>query len=176
MPALDRICGKTGHGRARLFLAGLVAAALIATADLASKWAMVAVVMDPPRVIPVAPFFNLILGFNRGVSFGLLDDLGPWGPFVLSCLALGIIGLLVVWLRRTEHLDEAVGISMIVGGAMGNLIDRLDDGAVTDFLDFYVNSHHWPAFNLADTAISLGVAVLIFGAFRKPQDPEAVKA
>lgn len=158
---MDRTSTEASPGRARLFGTGLMAAGLIAAADLASKWVMATMVMDSPRVIPVLPFFNLVLVFNRGISFGLLGDLGRWGPLLLSALAAGIMGLLLVWLRRTGRPSEAVGIVMIIGGAAGNLIDRLHDGAVTDFLDLYVNKYHWPAFNGADIFITMGVLCLL---------------
>lgn len=158
---MDRTSTEAAPSRARLFRYALVAAALFAAGDLATKWVVASMVMDPPRVIPVLPFFNLVLVFNRGISFGLLGDLGFWGPVVLSALAVGIMGLLLIWLWRTERINEAIGIAMIIGGAAGNLIDRLHDGAVTDFLDLYVGKYHWPAFNGADTFITLGVVCLL---------------
>ncbi len=151
--------------RPRLFGLAFFASFLIVGLDQASKWFMAAVVMDPPRVIPVTPFFNLVLGFNRGVSFGLLGDLGPWGPVALSVMTLAIIAFLLLWLWRTQDILEASALGLIIGGAGGNLIDRLRDGAVTDFLDFYVGQYHWPAFNLADVAISLGVGLILIGSF-----------
>ena len=158
---MDRMGMEASTARRR-FVAGIVAAVLIAAGDLTSKWVMATVVMEPPQVIPVFPSFNLVLVFNRGISFGFLGDLGPWGPLILSALAVAIMGVLLVWLARTERPSEAFGIAMIIGGASGNLIDRLHDGAVTDFLDFYVDRYHWPAFNGADMFITLGAACLIF--------------
>lgn len=152
--------------RNRFLYVYLLIAFLIAAFDLTSKWVMTALVMNPPRVIEVTSFFNLVLGFNRGVSFGLLGDLGFWGPIVLSVFAIAIIGLLLNWLRGTGRKPEAVSIAMIIGGAVGNLLDRLYDGAVTDYLDFYFGEVHWPAFNFADSAIFLGVAVLLIGSVR----------
>lgn len=151
--------------RPRLFGLALFASFFVAGLDQASKWFMAAVVMDPPRVIPVAPFFNLVLGFNPGVSFGLLGDLGPWGPVALSVMTLAIIAFLLLWLWRTQDILEASALGLIIGGAAGNLIDRLRDRAVTDFLDFYVGQYHWPAFNLADVAISLGVGLILIASF-----------
>ncbi len=153
------------YSRPRHFVLALVTSFLVAGLDQASKWFMAAVVMDPPRVIPVTPFFNLVLGFNPGVSFGLLGDLGPSGPVILSILTLAIVAFLVFWLWRTQDILETSALSLIIGGAAGNLIDRLRDGAVTDFLDFYVGQHHWPAFNLADVAISFGVGLILIGSF-----------
>ena len=80
-------------------------------------------------------------------------------------------GLLVVWLRRSKHAAEAAGIGAIIGGAAANIADRLADGAVTDFLDFYIGSYHWPAFNVADSAITVGAVLLFLGGAKKA-DPE----
>ncbi|WP_422022413.1 signal peptidase II [Pyruvatibacter mobilis] len=140
---------------------GLVIALIIFASDLATKWFVAEVVMNPPRVIEVFPFFNLVLGFNRGISFGLLNSDSPAAPYLLSAFALVVVGLLVVWLRRSKHAAEAAGIGAIIGGAAANIADRLADGAVTDFLDFYIGSYHWPAFNVADAAIFCGVVLLI---------------
>ena len=140
---------------------GLVIALIIFASDLATKWFVAEVVMNPPRVIEVFPFFNLVLGFNRGISFGLLNSDSPAAPYLLSAFALVVVGLLVVWLRRSKHAAEAAGIGAIIGGAAANIADRLADGAVTDFLDFYIGSYHWPAFNIADAAIFCGVVLLI---------------
>ncbi|MFQ5759608.1 MAG: signal peptidase II [Acidiferrobacterales bacterium] len=129
--------------------------------DQTSKWFILNVVMDPPRVIPIAPFFNLVLGFNRGVSFGLFGDGGNTMPLVLIGLSLAMVVLLVVWLWRAGSAADVGAIGAIIGGALGNVIDRGRDGAVTDFLDFYAGQYHWPAFNLADTAIVLGVGLIV---------------
>jgi signal peptidase II len=156
----------SASARLPLFARALAAAGIVAALDLASKWAILAWVMNPPRVIPVLPSFNLVLGFNRGVSFGLLSDLGSAGPTIVSAMTAAIVGLLTVWLWRARLRSELVALSLIIGGASGNLIDRLHDGAVTDFLDFYVGRYHWPAFNGADTAITLGVICLLFSGLR----------
>lgn len=149
-----------------LFRTALLLALLVGGLDLAMKWVIATIVMNPPRVIEVTSFFNLTLGFNRGVSFGMLDGLGSWGPTILSAMATIVIGFLLVWLRRVNQRGEALAIASIIGGAGSNLIDRLHDGAVTDFLDFHLATFHWPAFNLADAAIFLGVAVLLINPFR----------
>lgn len=143
------------------FWKGSALAALVLVLDQITKWWIVDVVMRPPRIIPVAPFFNLVMGWNRGVSFGLFSS----GPGIIDWLlpiaVLAITGALVVWLYRAESLRVAIGIGLIVGGAIGNLIDRLRFGAVADFLDFHAAGYHWPAFNLADSGITVGAALLI---------------
>jgi signal peptidase II len=112
----------------------------------------------------VAPFFNLVLTYNRGVSFGLFNAAGSGGglhALLFSLVAAAIAVGLVWWLARAATPLLAVAIGLIVGGAIGNVIDRIHLGAVVDFLDFHLGSWHWPAFNLADSAICLGVAAML---------------
>ena len=156
--------------RRTMFAIGLGITTIVTTIDLATKWYIAEVVMDPPRVISITPFFNLGLWFNRGVSFGFLGDLGDRGPVILSLVAVCVIAFLVLWLWRTESRIERVSLSIIIGGAIANVIDRLRDGAVTDFLDFYAGSYHWPAFNLADVGICTGAGLLILSSFITRKD------
>ncbi len=139
---------------------GLIVAAAVVAADQASKWLMLTVVMDPPRVITVTPFFNLVLGWNRGISFGLLGG-GAVAQWLLVVVAVAIAGGLVLWLRRVRRPWFAAAIGLVIGGAVGNVVDRVLHEAVVDFLDFHLGGYHWPAFNLADTAISVGVALIV---------------
>ena len=136
-------------------------AALVLLLDQITKWLILAVVMQPPRQIEVLPFFNLVLTFNRGVSFGLFDGSSPWQPWLLSGLALAIVTGLVIWLRRQDRWLPAVAIGLIVGGAIGNVIDRVRIGAVVDFLDVHAFGWHWPAFNIADSGVTIGVVLLL---------------
>nr|WP_314070777.1 signal peptidase II [uncultured Roseococcus sp.] len=140
---------------------GAAMAALALALDQATKWWALTELMDPPRVVPVTSFFNLVLGRNRGVSFGLLSADHPAAPWLLSSLALAIIAGLVVWTTRDRRPGMAASVGIIAGGALGNVADRLMHGAVTDFLDFHAAGYHWPTFNLADTAIFVGVALLL---------------
>ena len=139
----------------------LVLAAIVLVLDQATKWWILSLVMQPPRSIAVTPFFNLVLVWNRGVTFGLFDGNSQIGPWLLVALSLAIVAGLVVWLRRVEGVWPVYAIGLIIGGAIGNAVDRLRLGAVVDFLDLYAAGYHWPAFNLADSAIVVGVAVLI---------------
>lgn len=111
--------------------------------------------------VTVAPFINLVSAWNKGVGFSLLTLQGPFGPYLLSGLALAITAALLVWLFRMERLLPAIGLGLVIGGALGNVIDRVRLGAVFDFLDVHVGGYHWPAFNLADSALSLGVVLLV---------------
>lgn len=144
-----------------LFRKGLMVSAGVLVIDQISKWWILSTVMQPPRVIPILPFFNLVLGWNRGVSFGLFDSDSPVNDWLLPLVALVITGGLAVWLWRAERLRIAAGIGLIIGGALGNLVDRLRFGAVADFIDLHAWGHHWPAFNVADSGITIGAVVLI---------------
>lgn len=147
------------NGRSGLGLA-LALALAVAVADQVSKWVVLEHVMNPPRLIEVTPFFNLTLGFNRGVSFGFMGD-GAVGPWLLSGLAVVICVALALWARRTDSRTEAAALGAIIGGAVGNVVDRVRQGAVTDFLDLHVFGWHWPTFNVADVGITGGVGLLL---------------
>lgn len=108
--------------------------------------------------VPVFPGFNLVYLRNDGVTFGLLGGV-PW--WALVALALGIVVWLAVLMARTERRFEALAYGLVIGGALGNVADRLRFGAVTDFLDFYIRGWHWPAFNLSDVAVVGGVGLLL---------------
>jgi len=126
--------------------------------DQATKWWIITYVMDPPRVIPITRFFNIVLGRNTGVSFGLFGDVSPW---LLVAVAAAIVAMLMTWMWRAETRMAAIAFGLVSGGAVGNVVDRLRHGGVTDFLDFYVGQWHWPAFNMADVGIVCGVALLL---------------
>ena len=139
---------------------GLVIAALTAALDQASKWWLLDLMGRDPRVIEVTPFFNLVLGLNRGVSFGMFDSAGL-GPWPLLILATAITVGLLVWLAKAGQRWTATALGMIIGGAIGNAIDRVRFGGVVDFLDFHAFDRHWPAFNVADSAICIGVIMIL---------------
>jgi signal peptidase II len=143
---------------------GLVIAAVIVVADQATKWLIVTRVMDPPRVIEVVPFLNLVMVWNRGISFGAFNTVSPVMGWVLTGLAVAIAAGLVFWLWRAKDRLTAVAVGLIIGGAIGNVIDRVRFGAVADFVDFHVGNYHWPAFNLADSAITIGVGLILLEA------------
>lgn len=138
-------------------------AALALAVDQATKALILLVAMQPPRVIPVTPFFNLTLGFNEGASFGLLGGVMQGRPWAMVALTAGITLLFAVMALRSRSALERAGLGLIVGGSTGNIVDRLRQGAVTDFLDFHWQGWHWPTFNMADVAIFIG-AVLLLGA------------
>ncbi|MBY0462148.1 MAG: signal peptidase II [Alphaproteobacteria bacterium] len=112
-------------------------------------------------VIGVTSFFNLTLTFNRGVSFGFFPADTFWGKLVLILIAITFVTWLIFCLWKAEDLTTQIGYSFIIGGALGNLIDRFQYGAVVDFLQFHLYNHFFPVFNIADSAITVGV-ILIF--------------
>ena len=116
---------------------GLLVAVLAIGVDQVTKWWILIYIMDPPRVINVTPFFNLVLVWNRGISFGMFSDESMAGVWILSFLALIIVGFLFNWLRKAESKRVAISLGLIIGGALGNVIDRAVHSAVLDFLDFY---------------------------------------
>jgi signal peptidase II len=142
---------------------GLAAAAAVVIIDQLSKVAVRGFFAGSPPGAQkaVAPFFNLVLTYNRGISFGLFNTPGGMNVLLFPLLAAVIVIMLILWLRRVESPFLAVAIGLVIGGAVGNIIDRIRLGAVVDFLDFHVDAWHWPAFNVADSAICLGVAAML---------------
>jgi signal peptidase II len=134
--------------------------------DQATKWLILNVIMMPPRVIEITPFFNLRLGFNTGVSFGMFRDFFEEWPGILTIFKLVVSTGLIVWALRTSINSERIGLSLMAGGALGNALDRYLEGAVTDFLDVHLLGWHWPTFNMADVAIVCGVGLLLLVAFQ----------
>ena len=148
--------------RKTVTFAGLLAGLLVLAADQGSK-AWVLHGLDLPRAgrIVLLPVLNLTFVRNRGVTFGLLSDFGPWGHLALAALALAVVAVLVLWLRRTASPVVAIALGAVAGGALGNVIDRLRFGAVMDFIDVHIGAWHWYVFNVADAAIVCGVAALV---------------
>ncbi len=145
--------------RARQIGLGLAGSALVL--DQLTKWWILAGVMNPPRLIEVTSFFNLVLVWNRGVSFGLFASDSPHNAWLLSGVAMVICAALAIWMWRSADTLTNAALGLIIGGAAGNVIDRARFGAVTDFLDFHAAGYHWPAFNVADAAVCAGAALLI---------------
>ncbi|TVO78346.1 signal peptidase II [Sedimenticola selenatireducens] len=117
------------------------------------------------ETLSVLPFFNLTLAYNEGAAFSFLSDQGGWQRWFFALMASVVTIVLVVWLSRLRGEKVlALSLALVIGGAVGNLIDRLLFGHVIDFLDFFYGQYHWPAFNVADIAISIGVALLFIDA------------
>jgi signal peptidase II len=146
-----------------MFARGIGTAIVVAILDQVSKAAVLAFFAGNGfgDRESVTSFFNLALTYNRGISFGLFNGGNGLNAVVFSVAAAAIVAVLLYWLSRAGSPLLAVAIGLIVGGAVGNVIDRLRLGAVVDFLDFHIGSLHWPAFNLADSAICIGVAAML---------------
>ena len=151
-------------------LISLIAATVLA--DQLSKVAALSL-LSQGTAVPVLPGFNLALGFNTGASFGMLGGIMTGKPLLMAALTGALTIAFAVMAFRAQHALERAGFALVVGGALGNIIDRLRQGAVTDFLDLYWRDWHWPTFNVADIAITLG-AVLILAAslpLRRRKEP-----
>ena len=149
------------RGRGELYRWLSLSALVIALDQLSKAWLSSHFVFG--EGMPVTSFFNLVLAHNQGAAFSFLDDAGGWQRWMFSAIAV-IASAWIVWLLR-KHGGQKLfcfGLAMILGGALGNLIDRIAYGYVVDFLDFYWNAYHFPAFNLADSAITCGAAVLLW--------------
>ncbi len=148
--------------RGNLLLAGL--GVFVFALDQVTKAAVASQLPHGASRSVVDGFFNLVHARNTGIAFSLFHDAAPWfRDFALPAVQLGVIVVLIVMLRgleRTAHVSR-FALAAVLGGAAGNLYDRLLHGYVTDFLDFYAGSRHWPAFNVADSAITVGVLLLL---------------
>lgn len=134
--------------------------------DQVSKWAIDSS-MQLYQSIPLVPYFNLTYLRNTGAAFSFLSEAGGWQRWFFAGLAIVISAVIGVWLARLKEHETvlAVALSLVLGGAIGNLIDRLAYGYVIDFLDVYYQTWHWPAFNIADSAITLGVILMLLESF-----------
>ena len=138
-----------------------LAAAIVVVDQLAKWWALAALV--PRQPVEVLPFFDLTLVYNRGAAFSFLAGAGGWQRAFFIALALLISAGIAFWLARSAWRRRrlAAPLALILGGAIGNVIDRIRFGYVVDFLDFHAAGWHWPAFNVADAAITVGAVALL---------------
>jgi signal peptidase II len=145
------------------FFLGLIIAAIVTSIDLYSKKLafdfLDGLNLEHPE-LAVTDFFNLVKVWNKGVSFGMFNNLAN-GKYIILAVNLSILSVLIIWLYRNKIIYLTGAIALIIGGALGNIIDRIMNHAVADFLDFYIGRYHWPAFNLADSAVFLGVVLLL---------------
>lgn len=141
---------------------------LLIALDQASKLAVLRL-LEPYQTLPVLPGFNLTLAFNRGAAFSFLAAAEGWQRWLFSGISLAASVVIVILLRRTPPADRlnGFGLSLVLGGAVGNLIDRLWLGHVVDFFDVHYHTWHFPAFNIADGAITTGAALLMLGMWRQ---------
>jgi signal peptidase II len=149
--------------RGRIYLVAAAMAIVGIVADQISKWALLKTVgMREIPHIKVLPVFDIVVWRNYGTSFSLFHTNEAWGPYAFSIAALAIIGILMLWLSRMVNPILAAAIGAVIGGALGNVIDRLRIGFVVDFLYFHLGDYGWPAFNIADSLIVVGIGVLVF--------------
>ena len=145
-------------------------AALVIVLDQLSKWLALASIM-PGEVIYFAPFWNWVLTFNPGAAFSLLADQPGWQRWFFTLLALAVAAWIALELRKhPEQKLLSLALTLVMGGALGNVIDRVRFGAVVDFVQWHAAGYYWPAFNVTDSAICLGAALLIFASFTHKKD------
>ncbi len=144
--------------------------ALVVVLDFATKQAILAS-FRPGEQLPVLPFFSLVLAFNPGAAFSFLADHSGWQRWLFAGIAVVASGFIVWLLRRGGSMLYCMGLALILGGAIGNLWDRLTIGQVVDFLLFHWRGWSYPAFNAADSAITVGAGMLIVDSFRHPRAP-----
>lgn len=148
----------------------------VAVVDQASKYVALTRLQDGD--IAVAPFLNLILAFNSGAAFGFLSDAGGWQNAFFVAVAV-IVGIAIVFMLRQLKPGQthiAIALMLVLGGAVGNLIDRFRFGHVVDFIDFYIGNWHWYTFNVADAAITIGAIILALDALGVPSGRRASRA
>ncbi|WP_119299930.1 signal peptidase II [Dongia deserti] len=146
----------------RLFYRMCGLSAVVVLLDQVTKLWVFRILMEDQAEIAVLPIFSLVKRYNTGISFSIFATDHAIGPWIFALLATIIAVGLLIWLSQTADRVPAVGLALVVGGAIGNVIDRVREGAVMDFLLFHWEVWAWPAFNLADTAITIGVALLIY--------------
>jgi len=147
------------------FFIGIIIAFVTALLDQYSKAYVFVFLLDKDgNAMEILPFFNLVMVHNFGVSFGMFNNV-QYGHLILSVVAILITIMLLVWMWRAKKLYFSLALGLIIGGAIGNITDRVLYGAVADFLDFHIGAYHWPAFNLADSCVFVGVALVLLENF-----------
>lgn len=136
---------------------------LMGVDQLTKQWAL-ATVFNPPRVIEVLPFFNLVPVWNSGMSFGLFSDGGAFVKYGLTMIAVGVGIGLPIYARRWDRIAQ-YGALLMASGALGNALDRMIYGRVIDFIDIFAGQYHWPAFNVADMAVTCGAGCILWSSF-----------
>lgn len=168
MPKQSGVSESWGGSLSKRTLIGLFALALgVLIIDQTTKiWADNAIKLYE-KISVIDGLFNLTLAYNKGAAFSFLADQAGWQRWFFSGLKLVVSVVLVIWLFRLKPHEKPLGVclALILGGAVGNLIDRVLYGHVIDFLDFFYQQHHWPAFNVADMAICIGGASMVVVSF-----------
>lgn len=156
---------------------GLASAALALALDQGSKLFLLYVLdfveKGADYKFVVLPFFNLVMAWNPGISYGLFPAHGPFGTAILAVFALVAVSALTWWLWGAQRKIHAIGLGLVIGGALGNLIDRLIYQKVADFFHFHIRGFDWYVFNVADCAITVGVVALLYDALLQPKSAAA---
>jgi signal peptidase II len=155
---------------------GVVALAVVLVDQIAKAGVLAYFAGSDVEPTPLTPFLDLALRWNRGISFSLFARDSAVGQIALVTLTLAVTGLLILWLFRSRSALPAVGLGLIIGGALGNAIDRVAHGAVVDYLDLHAFGRHFFVFNAADAAINIGVALLILDLLLAPGAPRESKS
>jgi len=150
------------EGLLRLF----VPVAVVVICDLLTKQLALSFLFVPPRSIEVLPFLNLVPVWNTGISFGMLSNQGEYMPFLLGGFAFAVGVGLPLYARHWERFAR-LGAQIMAGGAFGNALDRVFYGKVVDFIDIYAGQWHWPAFNVADMAITCGAGLIVLASIKE---------
>ena len=137
--------------------------------DQLTKWMVLDSIWYPPRRIVVTDFLNFIPVANKGISFGLFQSSSSLGTWIITVFALCVIIVMGIWFFYAKRAWLRIALALVIGGALGNVIDRLHLGWVVDFIDFYFWGWHWPAFNIADSAITIGVIILVIDGLFTPK-------
>lgn len=165
---MDIFDNKTSKFSYKLFIFGVILSIFIAFLDIFTK-RLVFMIIDQnvslsnnliAEYIVVSDYFNLVKVWNKGVSFGLFNNF-EYSKILFSIIVSFIALIILIWMFFSDRLYLTIALAFIIGGALGNLCDRIAHGAVADFLDFHFKSYHWPAFNIADSFVFIGVAMLI---------------
>src|SRR5580704_9139326 len=154
-------------------LGGVVALAVVLVDQIVKAGVLSYSAQSDVDPMPLTPFLDLALRWNRGISFSLFARDSAFGQIALVALTLAVTGLLTVWLLRSRSALPAAGLGLIIGGALGNAMDRLAHGAVLDYLDLHAFGRHFFVFNIADAAINIGVALLILDLLLVPRAPKS---
>jgi signal peptidase II len=173
------ICGLQTTGQLAMMrgtnttriLVGLICILSAFAIDQFTKTVIVEIIMQPPRVIYVTPFLNIILSYNEGISFGLFSGVFRDWSALLIWMALALAIVLLIWMIFSHSFVTTAALGLMAGGALGNIYDRVQRGKVTDFIDLHAGSWHWPTFNIADVAIVGGAIILILCSLRFTSSP-----
>lgn len=145
---------------------GLFVAFIAVVIDQITKWWFMEVFLKPPiNFVSIMPCLNIVKTWNKGISFSMFASDSEMGRWALVSLSVAIVIWLLFWLRKEENKRIMVALGFIIGGAIGNLIDRIRIGAVADFINVYYDTYHWPAFNGADSFIFIGAAIILISSF-----------